>query len=266
MPAVTHAGNSVMSGSEIHSTAIISSDAQLGNAVRIGPYAVIEDQVIIGDECRIDAHAVICSHVKMGGFNHVYSHAVIGGAPQDLQFDPQTTSFVEIGSQNVFREGVTVHRSTQQQASTRIGSHNYFMTNSHIAHDVELADNCIFATGATLGGFVEVGERVFLGGGVMVHQFCRIGCLTMIRGLTGVSKDVLPYTMLGGFPVRHYRLNVVGLRRAGVQGERLRHLSQAYRNIRKHHQIGVVETTPEVRHLQYWLNQSSRRGLHAFLT
>jgi len=254
-----------MSLSNIHQTAIVSSDAQLGRDVCIGPYAIIESQVILGHGCIVEAHSMIRSGVTMGDFNHIYPQAVIGGAPQDLQFNLQSPSFVEIGDHNVFREGVSVHRSSSERGVTRIGSNNYFMNHAHIAHDCRVEDQCIFAAGATLGGFVCVEDGVFLGGGVMVHQFCRIGRLTMIRGLTGVSKDVLPFTMLGGFPVRHYRLNLVGLRRAGVQGERLRSLSRAYRNIRKHGHIGAVESVPEVSYLEQWMNQSSKRGLHGFV-
>jgi UDP-N-acetylglucosamine acyltransferase len=255
----------MMFSPQIHPTAIISPNAQLGNAVQIGAYAVIEDHVTIGDGCIIEAHAMVRSYVSMGEANHIHPQAVIGGAPQDLHFNLQTRSYVDIGDHNVFREGVTVHRSASKDEVTRIGSNNYLMHHAHIAHDCQLGSDCIFAAGATLGGFVAVGEGAFLGGGVMVHQFCRIGCLTMIRGLTGVSKDVLPYTMLGGFPVRHYRLNLIGLRRAGVTGQRLRHLSTAYRNIKKAGGIGDCESTSETAYLQHWMNQPSKRGLHGFI-
>ncbi|MEE9413490.1 MAG: acyl-ACP--UDP-N-acetylglucosamine O-acyltransferase [Methylococcales bacterium] len=265
MRSTTLAVNCVMGLSEIHPTAIISPDAQLGNNVSVGPYAVIEDQVTIGDGCVIEAHVVIRSFVRMGVNNHIHPQAIIGGAPQDLKFNLQTHSFIEIGNHNVFREGVTVHRSASQDGVTLIGSNNYLMNNSHIAHDCQVENDCIFAAGATLGGFVAVGEGAFLGGGVMVHQFCRLGRMTMIRGLTGVSKDVIPYTMLAGLPVRHYRLNLIGLRRAGVIGERLRNLSKAFRNIRQKGEIGLCEATPEISHLQEWMRQSSKRGLHGFV-
>lgn len=265
MHSITHVVNGVMSPAEIHPTAIISSDAHLGSGVSIGPYAVIEDQVRIGNGCVIEAHAMIRSFVSMGEANHIHPQVIIGGAPQDLQFNLKTRSFVEIGDHNVFREGVSVHRSASQDEVTRIGSHNYLMNNSHIAHDCQVENDCIFAACVTLGGFVGVGEGAFLGGGVMVHQFCRVGRMTMIRGLTGVSKDVLPYTMLGGFPVRHYRLNLIGLRRAGVIGQRLRKLSIAFRTIRQQGEIGLCEATPEISHLQDWMKQSSKRGLHGFI-
>jgi len=254
-----------MTLSGIHPTAIIASDAQLGSGVCVGPYAVIEDQVIIGDDSIIESHAMIRSFVQMGEVNHVHPHAVIGGVAQDLQFKLEINSVVEIGNHNVFREGVTVHRSASENGVTRIGSNNYLMNNSHVAHDCQLENNCIFAAGATLGGFVEIGEGAFLGGGVMVHQFSRVGRLTMIRGLTGVSKDVLPYTMLGGFPARHYRLNLIGLRRAGITGKQLRSLSAAYRSIRKTGEVGLCEATPEISYLQDWMRASSKRGLHGFL-
>ena len=160
-----------MSNTQIHATAVIADTAQLGNNVTIGPFAIIEDHVIIGDDCIIDGHALIQSYTKMGDHNHVYPHAVIGGLPQDLSFDPATVTYTEIGHHNSFREGSTVSRASFEGQATRIGSHCYFMNNSHVAHDCIVGDNNIFATSATLGGHVHVGNKVFFGGGAMVHRY-----------------------------------------------------------------------------------------------
>ncbi|MBM4201077.1 MAG: acyl-ACP--UDP-N-acetylglucosamine O-acyltransferase, partial [Gammaproteobacteria bacterium] len=213
----------------IHPTAIVHPGAKLGKDVSVGPFAVIEDATEIGDNCQIGAQAVIHAHVRMGVDNTVHPHAVLGGLPQDLGFDPREITYLDIGERNVFREFVTISRATAAGGATRIGSDNYLMNNTHIGHDGVLGDHNVLASGATLGGHTQVGDRVFFGGGVMVHQFCRIGSLAMLQGLAGINKDVIPFTMVGGRPGKHYRLNVIGLRRAGIDGERLRAISKAYR-------------------------------------
>lgn len=249
----------------IHPTAQIASNVKLGAGVRIGAYAVIEESVEIADHCVIGAHAVIQPYVKMGAHNTVHPHAVIGGLPQDIGFDHSTVSYVEIGDHNVFREGFTVNRATREKAATRIGSRGYFMNNSHIGHDCSVGDGNIFASGATLGGHAQVGDRVFLGGGVMVHQFCRIGSLAMVQGTRGINKDVIPFLLIGGSPARHYRLNAVGLRRAGVEGERYQVLATAFRRLRNREALTDLPQTPEIVHLIQWLSAESKRGVHGFM-
>jgi UDP-N-acetylglucosamine acyltransferase len=244
----------------IHPTAYIAPEAELGAGVAVGPFAVIEGPCMIGDGCRIEAHAVIHAYVRMGKNNRVHPHAVLGGLPQDLGFDPATETYLEIGDGNVFREGVTLSRATQKGGATRLGSGNYLMNGSHVGHDCALGDHNIFASGATLGGHVRVGDRVFFGGGVMVHQFCRIGSLAILQGLAGINKDVIPYTLVGGRPGKHYRLNLVGLRRAGVDGERLKTVSAAYRRLRNRQDLDGLPETPELAYLRGWLAGTSKRG------
>lgn len=250
----------------IHPTAIVSSSASLGADVKIGPYAVIEDDVEIGDGCHIDAHTVIRPFVFMRRGNRVLPHAVIGGLPQDTGFDPNQRSEVHIGDNNVFREGVTVNRATTPGSATRIGSDCYFMNNSHVAHDCVVGDRVIFASDAAIGGFVEVGDRAFLGGGAKVHQFCRIGAVVMISGTVGVLQDVIPYTMAGDSPARHYRLNIVGLKRAGIGGERYKLLSQAFRRLKNREGLDGLPESPELDYLRSWLSRPSKRGLSSFLS
>lgn len=248
----------------IHPTAIVHPGAQLGRDVRVGPFAVIEDAVDIGHGCCIGAHAVIHSYVCMGVGNTVHPHAVLGGLPQDLGFDPAQRSFVRIGDRNVFRESVTISRATAPDGATYLGSDNYLMNGSHVGHDSVLGDANILASGATLGGHVHVGDRVFFGGGVMVHQFCRIGSLAMLQGLAGINKDVIPFTMVGGRPGKHYRLNLVGLRRAGIDGERLRAVSKAFRLLRARETLNGLPETAEMTYLRTWLAAASKRGTLAF--
>lgn len=250
--------------SSIHPTAYIADGAKLGANVSVGPFAVIDDRVEIGDGCQIGAHAVIHPYVRMGRGNVVHPHAVLGGLPQDLGFDPTTETYVELGDGNVLREGVTISRATKAGGSTRLGSNNYLMNNTHVGHDCVLGDYNILASGATLGGHCRVDDRVFFGGGVMVHQFCRIGSLAMLQGLAGINKDVIPYTMVGGRPGMHYRLNLVGMRRAGIDGDRLKAVSAAFRRLRARGALDDLPDTPELAYIRAWFGAGSKRGALAF--
>lgn len=243
----------------IHPTAYIAPDAELGAGITVGPFAVIEGPCRIGDGCRIDAHAVIHPYVRMGRDNRVHPHAVLGGLPQDLGFDPATETFLDIGDGNTFREAVTLSRATKPGLATRIGSGNYLMNGSHVGHDSVLGDRNILANGVALGGHVRMGDRVFCGGGVMVHQFCRVGSLAILQGLAGINKDVIPFTMVGGRPGKHYRLNLIGMRRAGIDGERLKAVSAAYRRLRNKQGLDGLPDTPELAYLREWLAAESKR-------
>jgi UDP-N-acetylglucosamine acyltransferase len=255
-----------MTEPDIHPTAIVSPDAELAEGTVIGPYAVVHAHVEIGANTRIGPHAVINDYVRMGANNTVHAHAMIGDLPQDLAFDPSTVTWVEIGDGNVLREGVTVHRATVPASRTRIGSNCYLMVNAHVAHDCTLGDNVIMTNNAGLAGHVEIDNNAVLGAYAVVHQFCRIGRNAMLAGFIPVRKDVLPYTMVAGNPSKHYRLNTVGLRRAGIKGERYRVLEQAYRAVRSGDKALLkVDSTEEVEHLREWLSRKSKRGLTGFL-
>ena len=249
----------------IHPTAFIAPDVALGDEVNVGPFAVIETGAEVGANCRIGAHAVVHGHVKMGAGNILHPHAVLGGLPQDTSFKAETVSWLIIGDNNVFREGFTAHRSSKENAETRIGSSCYFMNNSHVAHDCAIGNNTIFANNVAIGGHVEVGNNVFMGGAVVAHQFCRIGSYAIVQGTTGLNMDVIPFMLIGGRPARHYKLNTVGLRRAGITGDRYKVLSAAFRLLKKKQNLDGLEETEELRHLKEWLAVKSRRGLHGFI-
>lgn len=252
----------------IHPSAYIAPSAQLGLGVRVGPFAVIEAHTEIGDGCQIAAHAIIQPWVRMGRHNSVHPHAVLGGLPQDLGFDPQNETWLEIGDGNVFREAVTVNRATRADAATRIGDRCYLMNNAHVGHDCQLGDHNILASNVALGGHVQVGQRVFFGGGALVHQFCRVGSYAMVQGVAGINKDILPFMMAGGRPARHYRLNLVGLRRAGIDGDALKAVSTAIRRVRNKQAPDDLLTDAAAAPLQYlrqWLQAESKRGIAAFV-
>lgn len=249
----------------IHPTAYIAPDALLGNNITIAPFAVIEAGVEIGDNCQIGAHAVIQSFVKMGSGNVLHPHAVLGGLPQDTSFKAETVSWLLIGDNNVFREGFTAHRASKEHGETRIGSGCYFMNNSHVAHDCTVGNNTIFANNVAIGGHVEVGHNVFMGGAVVVHQFCRVGSFAIIQGTTGVGMDVIPFTLIGGQPARHYRVNTIGLKRAGITGERYNVLAAAFRLLRNKQPLDNLQETAELLQLKEWLAVKSKRGVHGFI-
>ena len=213
---------------DIHTTAIINSGARLGPGVKIGPYAVIEEDTEIGEGSDIRAHAVIKRFTTLGPGNIVHEGAVLGGDPQDLSFR-DCRSFLRIGANNRIREGVTMHRGTQPDSETIVGSNCFIMANAHVAHNCTLGDEVIIANNVALAGHIDIEDRVFISGGVVVHQFCRIGRLAMIGGNAKIVQDCLPFVTTDGAPGRAKGLNTVGLRRAGFKSLDLANLKQAYR-------------------------------------
>ena len=212
--------------SDIHSTAIISSEASIGDDVSIAPYVIIEGNVEIGNGCRIGSHSVIKEFTRLASNNTIHEHVVLGGTPQDFKFS-QCESFLEIGEGNVFREAVTVHRSNTAGKKTMIGNNNYLMANAHVAHDCILRNNIIIANGVLLGGHVTIEDSAFLSGAVTVHQFCRIGTMAMLGASARINQDCLPYMIIDGAPGRVRGLNLTGLKRAGFSRDEIRSLKQA---------------------------------------
>ena len=250
----------------IHPTAFIADDVVLGDNVTIDAFAVLEKGVEIGDNCKIGSHAVVQPYVKMGQGNILHPHAVLGGLPQDVSFKAETVSHLIIGDDNVFREGFTAHRATVENGATTIGSKCYFMNNSHVAHDCSIGSHTIFANNVAIGGFVQVGNNVFMGGAVVAHQFCRIGSYAIVQGTTGLNMDVIPFMLIGGRPAKHYRLNTIGLKRAGITGERYKTLSSAFRLLRNKQSLDELDETEELRQLKEWLAVKSKRGVHGFIS
>ena len=254
-----------MTESRIHATAIVAAGATLAADVRVGPYAVIEDRVVIGGGSVVGPHAVVHSHVRIGARNRIHAHAVIADTPQDYSYAGEPTE-VEIGDDNIIREGVTIHRSTELDTPTRVGSHCFLMAYSHVAHGCQVADRVILTNNVMLAGHVEVGAGAVIGGGTAVHQFCRVGASTMVAGMAGVLKDILPFTMAKGAPALHYRLNSVGLKRAGIGGPRYRALEAAFRALRAGGKPDFSDATPELEALEQWLAAGSKRGLAGFVS
>jgi UDP-N-acetylglucosamine acyltransferase len=213
---------------KIHPTAIIGESARLGRDCIVGPYAVIEDDTRVGDRTEVRAHAVIKRFTTLGPDNVIHEGAVLGGEPQDIGF-AHPESYLRIGARNHIREGVTMHRGTQSGSETVVGSDCFIMANAHVAHNCEIGHRVIIANNVALAGHVEIEDRVFISGGVVVHQFCRIGRLAMIGGNAKIVQDCLPFVTTDGVPGRARGLNSVGLRRAGFKASEIHTLKEAYR-------------------------------------
>lgn len=214
----------------IHPTAIVSPEAQLGRDITIGPFAVVESDVVIGDRCQLASHAVVKNGTRLGPDNEICEAAVLGGLPQHVN-KPERPGQLILGCHNTIREQVTLHRAMKEGASTIVGDHNYLMANSHVAHDCRLENNIIMANTALLAGHVSVGERAFISAGVGVHQFCRVGRLAMIGGHAKISQDVPPFMTVDHTGSSVVGLNLVGLRRGGFSTEEINQLKAAYRLI-----------------------------------
>jgi UDP-N-acetylglucosamine acyltransferase len=210
----------------IHPTAIIHPKAKLDATVQVGPYAVIDAGVEMGADCVVGPHVYLTGETKIGAGNHFHAGCVIGDAPQDLKYKGEPTR-LRIGDNNVFREHFTIHRSNKPEAETIVGSHNFFMANSHVAHNCIIGDHVILANGVLLAGHAKVGDRAFLSGNCLVHQFTRVGTLAMMQGGSAISQDLPPFTMLSQGNLM-CGLNVVGLRRAGFTAEQRLELKRLY--------------------------------------
>jgi UDP-N-acetylglucosamine acyltransferase len=252
-----------MAASRIHPTAIVAG-AKLGADVQIGPYAVLEDDVEIGPGTAIGPHAVIHRYTRIGARNRIHAHAVLGDVPQHGAYNPADVTWLEIGDENVFREMVTVHRALHPGAVTRIGSNCVLMAASHVGHDCEIGNHVVLTNAVLIGGHVTVGDRAVFGGASGAHQLTRVGPLAMVAGFTAVRKDALPFCLIGGEPARHHRLNGIGLRRNGINGDKYKALEQAFRRLRAGERLNDLPQTDEVRFLLDWLQQPSKRGLSGF--
>jgi UDP-N-acetylglucosamine acyltransferase len=213
-------------GSRIHPTALISPEAQLAEDVVVGAYSIIEGPVKLGPGCVIRPHVHLIGPLNMGQGNQCYTGSVIGEGPQHLKYNNEPTR-VDIGDHNIFREHVTVHRATAHSWATKIGSHNFFMAGSHVAHDAVIGNRCILANGALVAGHCVIEDNVFLSGNSAVHQFIRVGRLAMLSGCSISSRDMPPFCIEQGINCI-VAVNVVGMRRAGMSNEQIDAVRRAY--------------------------------------
>lgn len=222
------AGSLALPGASIHPTACIDPSASVETGAEIGPYVTIGARSQIGAGTRIGAHAIIGDYTVLGKDCRIYNHAVVGSPSQDLKHVEDSESWLILGDRNRVREFVTINRATAAGGETRLGDDNLLMAYAHVAHDCLIGDRVVLSNGATLGGHVQIEEGVVIGAMSGIHQFSRIGRLTMIGAMSRVCNDVPPYMLASGSPPKLYGLNSVGLRRAGLGREIRQLLKQAF--------------------------------------
>jgi UDP-N-acetylglucosamine acyltransferase len=212
----------------IHPTAIVHSDAELGEGVEIGPYAIVAGTVKIGDRTRVGARVTIEGHTTLGEDCEIFTGAVIGSVTQDKKYDGGT-SYLRIGDRNKIREYVTINPGTKEGTETVIGDDALLRAYAHVAHDCVIRNHAILANAATLAGHVLVEERAIIGGLSAVHQFVRIGTLAIVGGCSKVVQDVPPFMMADGHPAEVYGINSVGLDRAEISKEEKALIKKAFK-------------------------------------
>jgi len=212
---------------EIHPTAVIGNNVQLGDGCKVGPHVVIEDGAILGEENELGAGSYIFAGVRMGNGNRVMRAASLGGDPQDLGYKGEPTTLT-IGDENFFGENMTIHRGSQATGETIIGNQNFFMVGTHIGHDGRVGNNVIMANEAMAGGHVTLQDRANIGAGVGIHQTVRVGRLVMAAAMSRIVRDALPFTITGKDDAL-FGLNRIGIRRSGLPREDAKDLEVAYR-------------------------------------
>jgi UDP-N-acetylglucosamine acyltransferase len=250
---------------KIDATARIGSDVELASGVEIGPGVIIDGPTRIGAGTKIQAHAYIGPYTTIGEANLISFGAIIGHEPQDYAFKGEA-SYTIIGNHNIIREYATIHRGTVPGSATRVGDHNFIMALAHMAHNSSLGNNVIVINGALIGGYVEVQDQALISGNCVVHQFCRVGKLAMMRGGSRASRDVPPFC-ISDWEHTVRTLNLVGLKRAGLDRERIRALKEAFKILffqrgNLQHAMQRVETevnpTADVQYLLDFIRQSKR--------
>ena len=251
----------------IDARAVVSPQAEIAPGVEIGAFSIIGANVVIGERTWIGPHVVINGPTRIGTDNKIFQFASIGDAPQDKKYKGEPTR-LEIGDRNVIREFVTVNRgTTHDQGVTRIGSDNLLMAYAHVAHDCQLGDKIVLSNCATLGGHVEIGDWVILGGLSAVHQFTKVGAHCFIANNAAVTRDVPPYVMAVGQPADPHSINTVGLQRRGFTPEQILNIRRAYRvlyrsQLKLEEAVEKLEETaasqPEIRVFVDFIKRSSR--------
>ncbi len=246
--------------------AYVHPGAKIAKNVVIEPFTTIHNNVEIGEGTWIGSNVTIMEGARIGKNCRIFPGAVISAEPQDLKFEGEETT-VEIGDNTTIRECVTINRGTKDRYRTAIGKNCLIQAYSHIAHDCIVGDNCIFSNSSTLAGHVTVGDYVVLAGMVAVHQFCTIGSHSFVTGGTLVRKDVPPYIKAAREPISYVGINSVGLRRRGIDSEKIKEIQNIYRvlyqkNYNNSQAIEILETemeaTPERDEIIQFVRNSTR--------
>jgi UDP-N-acetylglucosamine acyltransferase len=248
-------------------TARVHPRAVIGPGTRIGEYCVIEQDVVIGANCTFEPYVYIKRWTTLGDENEISAGTVLGTDPLDKAFDGQR-SYLRLGNKNKIREHYTISRGTQPESETRIGDSNYIMTSGHIAHNAVLGDNIVVASCALVAGYVEMESQAFISGGVVIHQYSRIGRLAMVGGNTRVNSDLPPFFLYSDFNVAAKGLNIVGLKRAGFTLADIKTLKAAYRllyraGLQREEALQKIESELASEHTKHLVAfvRSSKRGI-----
>jgi UDP-N-acetylglucosamine acyltransferase len=256
---------------EVHSSSVVSKDAELADGVVIGPFCLVEGNARIGARTLLRSHVVIGPYTELGEDNDIYPHATVGLQPQDLKYQGGPTR-LQLGNRNVIRESCTLHRGTEGGGGlTTIGDDSLFMVGAHVGHDCHLGNKNIFANTSTLAGHVEVGDGCIIGAFSGIHQFCRVGDHAFMGGCTIATMDVLPFMKtVGARDTKSYGVNTIGLRRKGFAEETIAGLTQAHRILfhmgllreealnRVEQELGQI---PEVAYLVRFIREA-KRSIH----
>ena len=254
----------------IDSSARIHPSAQIDEGVTIGPWTIVGPNVSIGAGTVVDSHVVIRSNTKIGKANRIFQFSSVGEDPADKKFAGED-AWLEIGDNNIFREGVTLHRGTEVGGSfTRIGSNNLMMPYVHIAHDCIVGSNTVFANNAGISGHVEVDDWAILGGYAGVNQFIKIGAHAMIGGMTHIDHDVPAFVIVSGQPAAVRSVNTIGLERRGFAPAAVKTIRKAFKILYKR-QLSIGEAIAEISELEAGCPElgillqslnSSTKGIH----
>ena len=257
------------SGAAVHPTALVNPHAQLAAGVEVGPFTIIGPHVVIGRDTKIGASCVIDGRTTIGAECQIFTGAIVGSIPQDLKYQGEPSQLI-IGDRNRIREYVTINPGTSGGGSkTIIGDDNLLMAYAHVAHDCTIGSHVTIANNGSLAGHIVVEDRAILGGLAAVHQFVRLGMLSITGGCSKVVQDIPPYSTCDGHPARIYGLNVEGLRRANIPSSTRARLKRAFRllfqsQLTFEHALGrverEVEPCPEIRHLLDFV-RTTKRGL-----
>ena len=265
-----HVASSLMAidaSARVAATARVHPEAEIGPQCAIGEYCVIEQDVRIGAHCRLEPYTYVKRWTTLGEHNEISAGTVLGTDPLDKNFTGER-SYLRIGDRNKIREHFTISRGTQPESVTLLGDDNYIMTSGHIAHNCKIGNGTVIASCALVAGHVEVEDQAFISGGVVVHQYSKIGRLAMIAGNVRVNSDAPPFFMYADFDIAAKGLNLVGLRRAGFSHQQIGALKQAYRLLYRSGlkleealtRIEAEASTEDTRHLVAFI-RSSKRGI-----
>lgn len=259
----------------------VDPSAELGSNVTVGPFCLIGPHVKLGDDCVLDSHVTLTGHCRIGNRNRFLPNVVIGGEPQDKSYRADAPTGVEIGDDNMFREGVTVNRGAEKEDHwTHLGNRNLLMSNAHVAHNCRVGSDTMLVNGVLLGGHVHVQDRAIISGNTVVHHFTTVGTLAFVSGGCRVVRDLPPFMLAAGNDNPEVKtINIVGMRRAGIEETTIRLVKRAhrmlYREHRNHSEVQAVfeqelpgGLPPELRklldELELTTHGTSGRGREAF--